>query len=499
VPDPNSQFFNAIYDAMRMAFVRVYWDNRKEKREKAMIPNNSPWIKQLNRTRPVVPLDKNVRADVAIVGGGIAGVVTAFFTLRDTDKTVVLLEASKVAHGATGHNAGQLASYFERPIWELVEEFGRELVIEGQRSVESAWILLDQIVAEAKIKTPSYKFTGYAGLSSFDQVVRHLKNNRYRVDHDLLPEAIMLAEHWDRLADIPQEFKDLYTVAPQADLLKLLETNNTDYIASLSYQKGCMNSALFVEELVGYLLATYKDRFSLYEGSPVKTVTLAQDSAELEVLIHTVECARVVLCTNGFEHFTIKNTAGPDIDTNFHHLVNGRIGYMSGYIQPLDQPPVAISYFPKTNELSADPTGESYFYLTRRPHEHEGKNSYNLVCTGGPEKVLPNGAEYIREDACSDDSKNAIHEFLRSSYAKHPGEEVEYSFCWHGLMGYTPNGVRCIGPEPCNKVLLYNLGCNGVGILPSLFGGLRISRFLKGEHVEPSIFDPHDQRVELGI
>lgn len=61
-------------------------------------------------------------------------------------------------------------------------------------------------------------------------------------------------------------------------------------------------------------------------------------------------------------------------------------------------------------------------------------------------------------------------------------------------MGYTPTGLRCIGPEPTNPVLLYNLGCNGVGIFPSIFGSKRIAQFLKGEHLEPLIFDPRDQR-----
>ena len=56
-----------------------------------MIPNHSPWIKQLNRTRPVVPLGEDLKTEVVIVGGGIAGVITAYFTLRDTDKNVVLL------------------------------------------------------------------------------------------------------------------------------------------------------------------------------------------------------------------------------------------------------------------------------------------------------------------------------------------------------------------------------------------------------------------------
>ncbi|HYC83406.1 MAG TPA: FAD-binding oxidoreductase [Candidatus Paceibacterota bacterium] len=460
-----------------------------------MIPNHSPWIQQLKRTRPVTPLDKDIKADVAIVGGGIAGVTTAFFTLRDTDKSVVLIEAGKVAHGATGHNAGQITSYFERPLYKLAEEFGGKLATDGQRSVESAWTLLDEIVSEAKLQIPVYRFTGYAGLSTFDQVIDCLKNNRYRVQYGLQAESLVLADNWGRLADIPAEYDDLYTIADQVDLLKLLETDNTDYIASLSYQKGCMNSALFTEELIGYLIATYKDRFSFYENSPMEAVTLDQSEAHLNVLSYTVQAERVVLCTNGFENFIIKNNAGEEIDSKFHHLVAGRIGCMSGYIQPIDQPPIAISYFPKVNERSNDPTGESYFYLTRRPHEHEGKSSHNLVCTGGPEKVLPNGAEYTPNEPYSQEAKNLIDDFLRDSYSKHPIENVQYSFCWHGLMGYTPNGVRRIGPEPCNPVLLYNLGCNGVGILPSIFGGKRVARFLKEEEVEPSIFDPSDQRA----
>lgn len=455
-----------------------------------MIPNHSPWIKQLKRTRPVVALDKNISTDVAIVGGGIAGVATAYFTLRDTDKKVVLVEADKIAHGATGHNAGQITSYFERPLSGLVDEFGLDLAIDGQRSVESAWMLLDQIVAEAKLQTPLYRFTGHTGLYSLEQVILHLKNNRCRVQGGLQTESILIAEEWKDRKDIPKEYKDLYTIVAHKDLLELLETKNLDYVACLSFQKGCMNSALFSEELIGYLIATHKNRFSFFEDSPVKTVRLQKTGGVLEVLPHTIEAERIVLCTNGFENFTIKNEAGSEIDTSFHHSVVGRIGYMSGYVEPLNHQPVAISYFPKDSSQSGDPTGENYFYLTRRPHEHEGNESYNLISAGGPEKILPNGAVYSRKDEYSEEMKGFIENFLRQTYAKYPNEETEYSFSWHGLMGYTPRGVRLIGFEPHNPVLLYNLGCNGVGILPSIFGGKRISRFIKGEDVEKSIFDP---------
>jgi glycine/D-amino acid oxidase-like deaminating enzyme len=57
-------------------------------------------------------------------------------------------------------------------------------------------------------------------------------------------------------------------------------------------------------------------------------------------------------------------------------------------------------------------------------------------------------------------------------------------------MGYTESRVRLVGFEPMNPVLMYNLGCNGVGFLPSIAGGYRIAALTVGGDVGPSIFDP---------
>ena len=64
------------------------------------------------------------RPDVAIIGAGIAGVATAFFVLRSTSSSVLLIERDRVARGATGRNAGQLTTYFERPLYDIADEFG---------------------------------------------------------------------------------------------------------------------------------------------------------------------------------------------------------------------------------------------------------------------------------------------------------------------------------------------------------------------------------------
>ena len=99
----------------------------------------SPWLDQLDRIHAPTPLTEDFATDVAIVGAGIAGLATAFFVLRDTPSKVVLLERGRAGHGATGRNAGQLVTYFERPLCDLVDDCNRH----GSRSIGNlAWNIL---------------------------------------------------------------------------------------------------------------------------------------------------------------------------------------------------------------------------------------------------------------------------------------------------------------------------------------------------------------------
>ena len=65
-----------------------------------------------------------------------------------------------------------------------------------------------------------------------------------------------------------------------------------------------------------------------------------------------------------------------------------------------------------------------------------------------------------------------------------------YDFHWHGLMGYNDCGIRVAGAHRRYPTLLYNLGCNGVGFLPSIHGAQRIATLLADEQLGPSVFDP---------
>lgn len=457
----------------------------------------SPWLFELNRKRPVAFLLDSQSADIVIVGGGIAGVSTAYTILENTNKSVLLLEAHKIAHGATGHNAGQVASYFEKPFADIVKEFGIDLACEGQQYIESGWEILEGIYKKANLQTPLLQFSGYAGCKSYEEVLYQLKDIAYHRQFGNPKESILIAKNAAYIENIPSEYKECYTLVEHHDILSLLETENTDYTATLVKRKGCLNSALFTEELVGYLLKTYSERFTLAEHTPVKHIDLHENDATLyiEDKDFTVSAKHVVLCTNGFEKLSITNKKdNTDIDTKFHHLVRGAVGYMAGYLAPRDKAPIAISYLPDNARSDDARDAEPYFYLTRRPFENEKKEAHNLICVGGPEISLDDTNEYKKEShEFKGEAEEMIEKFLHTTYASAPKGKIDYRFRWHGLMGYTPNGLRCIGFEPCNNVLLYNLGCNGVGILSSLYGAKRISQLLSGEKLKPSIFDPQDK------
>lgn len=455
--------------------------------------NKSPWIHQLDQTRIAHRLNRDIETDIAIVGAGIAGISTAFFTLTTTDKQVVMIEAKRIAHGATGHNAGQVVSYFERPFSELVEEFGPALVAQGQRFIEhDAWKLLDEMYTTANLSIPFSRFVGYDGFSTYDQVVDHLKTNKLRVDMGLPMQELLLADVAPFIDAIPGEYKGLYRVVPQIEVLEKLETKDAKFMAVSLHQKGVVNSALFCELVAAYLLTTYPNRFQIFEETRIEKVVLHPTHAILDALSHTVKCNRVVLCTNGFENFEILNETGLALDTKFHHSINGVVARMSAYLETMNKPPAAVSYYVLPEAEFAN-MADPYFYLTRRPYEYEQKTAHNLICVGGPQHDIADREEYLYEFDYPDEVQAENDRFIKKIYDLDPNKKIDYQFSWHGLMGYTPNRVRLIGAEPKNPILLYNLGCNGVGILPSIYGGKRISQILAGEQLSPSMFDPREK------
>ena len=445
-------------------------------------PNRSPWIAQLRPDGPPRPLDADAATDVAIVGAGIAGVATAFFTLRATDDRVLLIERDRVARGATGRNAGQLTTYFERPLFEIADEFGPAMAVEGQRSFDDAHDLLDLIAAETGATVRIDRFTGHMGMFSLNHLQVHLRNNLLRRDGGLRQEACVVSEEAEFLDEIPAEYASLYSVVPQATIRGLLETDDDRYRAVLSDRKGTVNGGLLVQQVLEDLERRYPDRFRYVDRTHVERIVVTDDGAVLHAAGHTVTASRVVLCTNGFVDHVVEDGAGEPIRLAEDQRITGRVAYMAAFAEEEPRSPAAMSYIRNVTIGGDTP----YVYVTRRTYDRP-EGAVTLTCMGGPEHAIEGwdaGQPFPGPMLTSMDE--TIRPFAQP--ARPPG--LPYDFQWHGLMGYMDGGVRVVGAHPEHARLLYNLGCNGVGFLPSIFGGDRVARILAGERLPRSIFDP---------
>ena len=160
------------------------------------------------------------------------------------------------------------------------------------------------------------------------------------------------------------------------------------------------------------------------------------------------------------------------------------IGYMAAFIEAERRPAAAFSYI-RNVEIGGE---VPYVYVTRRTWDTPS-GSATLTCMGGPEWPIANDS-WDPAQPFPGELLTTMDDQVRPYAQPLRPPRQPYDFQWHGLMGYMDGRVRVIGAHPDHPRLLYNLGCNGVGFLPSIAGGERIGRLLTGAELDPSIFDP---------
>ncbi|AKT36978.1 NAD(P)/FAD-dependent oxidoreductase [Chondromyces crocatus] len=75
-------------------------------------PAQSVWTADGRPDEPSPPLRDDIKADVAIIGGGFTGISTAYhLSRRFPDLRIVVLEARRLANGASGRNGGMMLNW----------------------------------------------------------------------------------------------------------------------------------------------------------------------------------------------------------------------------------------------------------------------------------------------------------------------------------------------------------------------------------------------------
>jgi glycine/D-amino acid oxidase-like deaminating enzyme/nitrite reductase/ring-hydroxylating ferredoxin subunit len=93
------------------------------------------------------PLKGDVKTEIVVIGGGIAGIMTAHF-LKMAGQKFILIEKDKILHGVTGHTTAKLTSQHNLIYDYLINNFGKEnagLYAEAnQTAIEKVATLIDE-------------------------------------------------------------------------------------------------------------------------------------------------------------------------------------------------------------------------------------------------------------------------------------------------------------------------------------------------------------------
>jgi glycine/D-amino acid oxidase-like deaminating enzyme/nitrite reductase/ring-hydroxylating ferredoxin subunit len=130
--------------------------------------NASVWIETGPDQPQLSRLEQDLRADVAVLGGGIVGLTTALL-LAESGVSVVLLEANQVARGVSGHTTAKVSSQHGLIYDQLRSNFGAEGARTYGQANEAALAWIAERIARDKLDCDFRRQASYAYVTSSDK------------------------------------------------------------------------------------------------------------------------------------------------------------------------------------------------------------------------------------------------------------------------------------------------------------------------------------------
>src|SRR5436309_1357352 len=106
------------------------------------------------------PLTADLTTDICVVGGGIAGITTAYLLARER-RNVVLIDDGPIGGGMTGRTTAHLVNAIDDGYYDIEKFLGEECARLHAESHTAAIDKAEQIVKECKIECDWERVDGY--------------------------------------------------------------------------------------------------------------------------------------------------------------------------------------------------------------------------------------------------------------------------------------------------------------------------------------------------
>jgi gamma-glutamylputrescine oxidase len=369
-------------------------------------------------------LDGNADTDVAIVGGGFAGLGTALSLLERGHAETLLLEADRIGAGASGRNGGFVSGGFSLDAMRLVRQLGRDEARQLYLMSEDAVKLI-----RARIE-------------------------RYRIDCDAVDAGVVVASWFDedRTLKTLQRFLrdsfDLHWHWLSRDETRALLNTERYHNALHELDAFHFNPLRYAQGLARTLRA---GGVRVHEASRVARIERAGAGWQLHTSTGArVRCRRVVVCCGG---------------------------YLGRLVPALARASMPIA----TYVMVTEPLGERLRDAMRTDAAvFDTRFAFDYYRPLADTRLLWGGRMSIRQRAPAEVAR-LLRGDLQRVYPQLAGVRITHA--WSGWMGYSRHEMPLIGQLPDGP--WYALGFGGHGVAPTTLGGEVLARALTGEAEVP--------------
>lgn len=391
----------------------------------------SYWVSSAEPVR-FTPLENNLQEDIVIVGGGIAGMTTAY-CLVSSGRSVVLLEDGYIGSGETGRTTAHLVNALDDLYAELEKLFGSDNLPLIAGSHTAAIDKIESIIKEENIDCDFKRVEGYLFLHPTDKI-KTLEDELDATHRAGIPTAML---------------KEVPGIAVEKG--PCLQYPNQAQFHPMKYLKGLADAIT-------------------RKGGKIYTETHAEDikQGKLKANGHTVTANHIVVATN---------TPVNDLVT-MHTKQAAYRTYVIGATIPKHVLPSALWW--DTGDRESKWVSQPYNYVRTQPFNEQ----YDLlICGGQDHKTGQADAEEISQQ----EKYSALENWLIERFPF--VQDVTYK--WSGQVMEPVDSLAFIGRNPGDDTVYIATGDSGNGMTHGTIAGMLITDLINNKpNPWEKIYDP---------
>ncbi len=383
--------------------------------------NISYWLESAKPLR-FQPLNQSIKTDCLVIGGGIAGLTTAYCLLK-AGRQVVLVEDGLVGSGETGRTTAHLTAALDDRYYEIEKTFGEENGRLAAQSHTAAIDFIEKTVVEEQIDCSFERVDGYLFLHPTD------KTENLQKEYEATQRAGLTTEWVEKVPGI---------AAVNSAAIRFV---NQGQFHIMKYLQGLARA---VEKL----------------GGKIYTETQATDITETGAVCngHKVEALHVVVATN-----TPVNNLVTMHTKQFPYRT-----YVIGARVPRGKLQHALWW--DTGDADSKWITWPYHYVRLQPFDEQ----YDLLISGGEDhKTGQADDEGIPEE---DRFENLI-----AWTQRHFPQMEDVLYRWSGQVMEPVDYMGFIGKNPGDDNVYIITGDSGNGMTHGTLGGLILADLITGK------------------